>query len=138
MINRNIKHIDFSKEFSFKHSRSSGPGGQHVNKVNTRIELRFNVINSQLLTEQEKSLLQIKLKSNLSGNGDLILSSQTERSQLRNKESTIRKFYFLIQQALTLPKIRKHTKPPYASKLHNRKKKIMHSMKKQLRKRPDL
>ncbi len=73
---------DFSKEFTFVTSRSSGPGGQHVNKVNTRVELRFNVIASQLLTEKEKAILQKKLQSQLTNDGDLIISSQTERSQI--------------------------------------------------------
>ena len=138
MIIRNIKDIDLCKEFSFTHSRSSGPGGQHVNKVNTRIELRFNVPGSQLLTRQEKSLIELKLKSYLTGNGDLIISSQTERSQLRNKETAIKKFYFLIHEALKIPAIRKPTKPSYSSRIKKRKKRIMHSAKKQLRKKPEL
>lgn len=134
----NIRNIDFHNEFSFSASRSSGPGGQHVNKVNTRVELRFNVGESKLLSEQQKSILKEKLKSFLSRNGDLIISSQTERSQYRNKEITIEKFYFLIEESLKEKPYRKPTKPTMSSRLRNRKDKIRISEKKKLRRKPDL
>ncbi|MBA7670894.1 Peptidyl-tRNA hydrolase ArfB [subsurface metagenome] len=128
---------DFSKEFTFVTSRSSGPGGQHVNKVNTRVELRFNVIASQLLTEKEKAILQKKLQSQLTNDGDLIISSQTERSQIRNKEETIKKFYFILGEALK-PQIRRiPSKPTAASRVKHQRKKQLHSKKKLLRKKPD-
>ena len=133
-----IRYINFDKELTFSSSRSSGPGGQHVNKVNTRIELRFNVFNSQLLSEYQKSMLKVKLKSFLSGNGDLIISSQTQRSQLRNKETAKRKFYFLIEESLKELPERKPTKPTMSSRLRKRKNKIRISEKKKLRKKPDL
>ena len=133
-----IRYINFDKELTFSSSRSSGPGGQHVNKVNTRIELRFNVFNSQLLSEHQKSMLKVKLKSFLSGNGDLIISSQTQRSQLRNKETAKRKFYFLIEESLKELPERKPTKPTMSSRLRKRKNKIRISEKKKLRKKPDL
>ncbi len=138
MTMETIQNRDFSKEFSFAFSLSSGPGGQHVNKVNTRVELRFELMNSQLLTEQEKSILNQKLKSYITSSGDLILSSQTERSQIRNKEEAIRKFYFLVREALKPSRIRKPTKPTFASLAKRRKKKSMLFEKKILRKNPDL
>ncbi|MBN2523412.1 MAG: aminoacyl-tRNA hydrolase [Bacteroidales bacterium] len=137
MIKNNFIQRDFSREFIFTYSRSSGPGGQNINKVNTRVELRFNVPDSTLLTENEKSLILSKLKSSLTVKGELIISSQTERSQLRNKEETIRKFNFLIREALKPLNIRKPTKPTRLSKMKNREKKILHSLKKQLRRKPD-
>lgn len=137
MIKNNFIQRDFSREFIFTHSRSSGPGGQNINKVNTRVELRFNVPDSTLLTENEKSLILSKLKSSLTGKGELIITSQTERSQLRNKEEAIRKFNFLIREALKPMNIRKPTKPTRLSKMKNRERKILHSLKKQLRQKPD-
>ncbi len=136
MLNNNIRYIKFDKEFTFSATRSSGPGGQHVNKVNTRVELRFNVLNSQLLTEQQKSILKVKLKSFLTGNGDLIISSQTERSQFRNKETAIKKFYFLLEESLKESPERKPTKPTMSSRHRKRKNKIRISEKKNLRKKP--
>jgi ribosome-associated protein len=127
---------DFSKEFSFSASRSSGPGGQHVNKVNTKVELRFNIPESKILNKYEKLMLQHKLKSSLTGSGDLIVCSQTERSQIKNKEICTKKFYLLIQNALKPSKTRRATKPTMASKVKRRKKKEIHSEKKQLRKKP--
>jgi len=137
MIKNNFIQRDFSREFTFTHSRSSGPGGQHINKVNTRVELRFNIPDSALLTENEKSLILSKLKSSLTGKGELIISSHTERSQLRNKEEAIRKFNFLIREALKPINIRKPTKPTRLSKMKHREKKIFHSLKKRLRRKPD-
>lgn len=111
-----IQHIpDLSSEFLFRTSRSSGPGGQHVNKVDSRVELRFNIENSQLLTDQQKEILQQKLGNKLTTEGDLIVVSQKERSQLRNKEITIEKLYALFAKALQPVKRRKATRPTRTS-----------------------
>jgi len=115
MTDQSVHIPDLSSEFSFRASRSSGPGGQHVNKVDSRVELRFNIENSQLLTEQQKEILQQKLANKLTTEGDLIIVSQKERSQLRNKEITIEKLYALFAKALQPVKKRKATKPTRTS-----------------------
>ena len=107
---------DFSGEFLFSASRSSGPGGQNVNKVNTKVELRFNVPDSNLLSAEEKEILLNLLKKKISSDGFLIIVSQSERSQLKNKEKTIEKFYTLLKKSLTPKKKRKPTKPSAAAK----------------------
>jgi ribosome-associated protein len=102
---------DLSSGFIFSASRSSGPGGQNVNKVSSKIELRFHIDNSQQLSDEEKEKIKEKLRNKISNDGYLILSCQTEKSQVQNKEKCIEKFYRLIEKALTKPKIRKPTKP---------------------------
>jgi ribosome-associated protein len=111
-----VDNRDFSAEFQFSASRSSGPGGQNVNKVSTKMELRFHVASSALLTEDEKLLVAEKLSSRINAAGELVLVSQTERSQLQNKEKVTEKFYLLLTRALTPRKERKPTKPSRASK----------------------
>jgi ribosome-associated protein len=128
----------FELEFIFSSSRSSGPGGQNVNKVNTKIELRFNIPVSVLLSEEEKILLMEKLKNRIYSEGELIIVSQDDRSQLKNKENAISKFYQLLQHALTPQKKRKPTKPTLASRHRRLENKRRHSEKKQDRKPPEL
>lgn len=107
---------DFNSEFIFSSSRSSGAGGQNVNKVNTKVELRFEVLKSGLLSENKKTLLLLKLKNRINKEGFLVLTSQSERTQLRNKAKVISKFYSLILEALKTPKIRRKTKLSRAKK----------------------
>ena len=106
---------DLSAEFIFQASRSSGPGGQNVNKVNSKIELRFNIQNSSVLTDDQKEILLSKLSSKLSIEGFLIVISQRDRSQLVNKEDAIRKLYELIEKALRPVKRRKSSRPTRSS-----------------------
>ena len=113
--NQEIVIPDLSPEFIFQPSRSSGPGGQNVNKVSTRVELRFDIPNSQLLTQEQKEVLLNKLASKLTADGILIITSQTERSQLKNKEHTVTKLYEQLSRALRPVKKRKATKPTRAS-----------------------
>jgi ribosome-associated protein len=129
-----LEKINLISEVIFTASRSAGPGGQNVNKVNTRVELRFNIDTSQLLTEKEKATLHLKLISKLTNEGELIISSQTERSQLKNKERTIEKFYALLAKALTPVKKRIPTKATTASKLKRLESKRLLSLKKSRRK----
>lgn len=107
---------DFSSEFEFITSRSSGPGGQSVNKVSSKVELRFNIENSQLLSEEQKNLLKEKCYSKITLDGFLRIVSQTERSQLKNKENCIKKFYVLLEKCFQKKKKRKPTKPSAAAK----------------------
>ena len=106
---------DLSSEFIFQASRSSGPGGQNVNKVNSKIELRFNIQNSSVLTDNQKEILLSKLAAKISLDGFLIVVSQRDRSQLVNKEDAIRKTYELIAKALRPVKRRKSTRPTRSS-----------------------
>jgi len=110
-----IQYRDFSSEFIFNASRSSGPGGQNVNKVNSRVELRFSVNKSELLTNDEKEIILNKLKNKINSEGELLIVAQTDRSQLKNKEESIEKFYTLITKALTPIKRRRATRPTKAS-----------------------
>ena len=107
---------DFTGELHYSASRSSGPGGQHVNKVSTRMELRFHIASSALLSEAEKELIAEKLANRINAAGELLLVSQSERSQLQNKEKVTEKFYALLARALTPHKKRTPTKPSRASK----------------------
>lgn len=106
---------DLSAEFIFQASRSSGPGGQNVNKVNSKIELRFNILNSLLLTEEQKQILQSKLANKINTEGFLVVVSQRDRSQIANKEDVIRKTYEILAKALKPVKHRKSTKPTRSS-----------------------
>lgn len=102
---------DFLPELEFQTSRSSGPGGQNVNKVESRVELRFRLATSELLTDEQKQTLQQKLASKLTAEGELLVVAQEDRSQLRNREIALRKFHEMLTKALHKPKPRKATKP---------------------------
>ena len=108
--------MNIIKEIKFKTSRSSGKGGQNVNKVETMAEGYFHIDNSALLTLEEKLLLKEKLANKITGEGYLQVKNQTERSQLANKELVIKKMNVLITRALIIPKKRKATKPSKAAK----------------------
>jgi len=128
---------DFSKEFTFKTSRSSGPGGQNVNKTETKVELIFDVRNSMLLSEQEKELVVKNLATRIHDDGMFHLSRSTDRSQLRNKERVIEKFYELLEKALTPKKKRIPVKVSKAQKEARIKSKKLRSEIKSGRKRVD-
>jgi ribosome-associated protein len=115
---------DFSPEFQFQASRSGGAGGQNVNKVSTKVELRFNVLASNLLDDAQKELIQKKCKNQINSEGELIIVSQEERTQLRNKNTVIKKFKDLLVKALTIPKKRLKVTPTaamIAERLKNKK-----------------
>ncbi len=123
-------------ELVFKAIRSSGPGGQHANKVSSRVELAYKIEASKALDEEEKKRLKKYLKNRLSASGVLVMQCDDSRSQHQNKRLLIKRFISLIEKGLEVPKIRKKTKPTKAS-VHKRldtKKKL--SEKKQSRQKP--
>lgn len=124
-------------ECKFSASRSSGPGGQNVNKVNTRMELRFSIILTQLFPEEQKIILFNKLKNRINSEGELILASESERSQLRNRGKVLALFFQLIEKALTPAKKRLKTKPTAASRIKRMESKKLQSEKKNRRRSPE-
>ena len=123
------------KELKFRTSRSSGSGGQHVNKVATRVELIFDLTHSEVLTSEQKELLQKSLKNRLTKDGLLIISSQSSRSQLRNRKKTLEKFDQVITEGLIPEKERKEVKTLQSEPKKRLKQKRQHAEKKSARKK---
>ncbi|GAA3595700.1 alternative ribosome rescue aminoacyl-tRNA hydrolase ArfB [Flavivirga amylovorans] len=126
------------QELNFKAIRSSGSGGQHVNKVSSKIELTFNLVESLVFNEEQKIRLQNKLKQRLTKDGCLILQCDESRSQHKNKELAIKRFLELIRVGLIIPKKRIPTKIPKAVIRKRLKNKRNLSDKKTNRKKPDI
>ncbi|SNR66821.1 ribosome-associated protein [Lutibacter agarilyticus] len=126
------------KELSFKAVRSSGAGGQHVNKVSSKVELIFDLINSIELSSEEKELLQKNLYSKLTKEGVLLLNCDESRSQHKNKELVIDRFITLITNGLKVPKKRKATKPSKSSIRKRLDKKKKQAFKKAFRRKPEI
>lgn len=124
-------------EVQFTASRSGGPGGQNVNKVNTKIELRFSVKESTVLNENQKQLILSKLKNRINNEGELLITSASERSQWRNKQKSIELFFSFIEKALTKTRKRRKTQPTVASRLKRLENKKKRGQKKALRKPPE-
>jgi len=137
-MNKNIRNRGLEKEVQFNTSRSGGPGGQHANKVETSVELRFDVSNSYSLNRQEKRRLLKKLRNKITKEGKLIITAENSRSQAHNKEEALEKFFTMVEEALKVPKKRKPTKPSKAAKEKRLKEKKKHGEKKSYRKPPDV
>ena len=125
-------------ELDFKAVRSSGSGGQHVNKVASKVELHFNLRDTTTFDDVLKERLEKKWQNRLTNEGELILQCDTSRSQHKNKELVIKRFFNLLDEALKRPKKRKPTKPSKAAIKKRLKNKRIQAEKKATRKKPDI
>jgi ribosome-associated protein len=125
-------------EIEVRHARASGPGGQHVNKTSTAIELRFDVRGSPSLPEDVRERLERLAGSRLTQDGVLLLFAQEHRSQEMNRQAAIERLVGLIRKASERPKPRKKTRPTYASKLRRLEGKASRSGVKARRAKPSL
>lgn len=124
-------------ELKFKAVRSSGAGGQNVNKVASKVVLLFDLNNSQALSDDKKTLLISNLRNRLTSENILILNCDEDRSQIKNKEIVIKRFLKVINSALFVPKVRKETKIPKSVIQKRLKNKMNLSGLKKLRRKPE-
>ena len=124
-------------ELQFKAIRSSGPGGQHANKVSSKVELAFNLRTSNALNEREQKRIQLKLERKLTKEGVLVLQCDETRSQHKNKELIIKRFLKLLENALIVPKKRRPSRPTRSSIEKRLRSKKLASLKKANRGKPD-
>jgi len=129
---------DLSSEYTFKAVRSSGKGGQNVNKVSSKIELYFNIPGSVMLSDKQKAILSEKLKHLMNEEGTIRIVSQEDRSQKRNKDIAVEKIQLLIEKALTPVKKRVKTKTPRSVKEKRLQDKKIKGEVKSMRKRPPM
>ncbi len=129
------KIAEIINEIDFTTSRSSGPGGQNVNKVNSKVTLKWDVVHSAIEESQREIVLE-KLHSYLTKEGFFLITSQDKRSQVQNKETVLQKLEQLLSKAFTPKKIRRATKPGKAAKQVRLKEKKFHGEKKKWRQKP--
>jgi ribosome-associated protein len=135
LIQEKIRLQIFNPELRFQMSRSSGPGGQNVNKVNSKVSLTFDIKASEQLTNDEKAKLMDKLKKRIDSDGILHIQVQEKRSQYQNKELAVKKFYELLAQSFKKKKLRLASKPSVSAVQERLKNKKMHAQKKANRKK---
>ena len=133
----NIEERGLVNECKFTMARSSGPGGQHVNKLSTKVILRFNIPESVILSDKEKEQIIEKLSHQLTNEQEIVMSAQNMRSQYQNKKEVIEKFNKLIEKALHRDKKRIATKPSRNSKKKRLEHKRFLSEKKDRRRKTD-
>lgn len=124
-------------ELNYKAVRSSGAGGQNVNKVSSKVVLTFDLSASKALSDEQKELIATKIASRLTYENSLILNCDEDRSQLKNKAIVTKRFLDIIKKALIVPKIRKASKIPKSVIRKRIKYKKNLSLTKQLRRKPD-
>ncbi|HRJ31182.1 MAG TPA: alternative ribosome rescue aminoacyl-tRNA hydrolase ArfB [Cyclobacteriaceae bacterium] len=132
-----LNHHHLTHELIFTTSRSSGPGGQNVNKVNSKVTLKWDVQQSNAISDEQREILLVKLKTYLTKEGVLLLSAQEKRSQLQNKEEALQKLDQLLKKAFAIRKARKATKPSKAATYKRIQEKKQRGEKKQWRKKID-
>lgn len=130
-----MDNASLQKELTYRTSRSGGAGGQHVNKVESKVTLIWNVNESESMTEDEKIRVRQKLANRLNKDGLLQMEASTERSQVKNKEIVTVRFFNLLHQTLKLEKKRIATKTPKSQVLDRLDRKKKQSQKKQNRKK---
>ncbi|MFT6756081.1 MAG: ribosome-associated protein [Urechidicola sp.] len=124
------------KELTFKATRSGGAGGQHVNKVSSKVILTFDLVSSTVLEENEKEILLKNLKTRLTKDKLLLLNCSESRSQHKNKELVINRFLKIISEGLKVKKVRKKSKVSRAAIKKRLEKKSRHALKKSNRRKP--
>ncbi len=124
-------------ELTFKASRSSGPGGQNINKVNTRVTLFFNVLNCKSFSDLQKQRILWRLSMRCDKNGVIRIASQKFRSQIENRKAVVERLQKLLKDALKIHPVRKKTKIPYAAKQKRLQRKKQRSLLKQQRSKKD-
>ncbi len=127
-----------SSEYTLEFARSGGPGGQNVNKVSSKAQLRFNVGASLVLSEDQKNRVREILKNRLTNEDEILVVAEDERSQIQNRELVVARFQELITQALHVPKKRRPTRPTYGSREKRLQTKKIISERKQSRQRTSL
>lgn len=137
MLSRIVNASLLYPELDFTASRSGGPGGQNVNKVNSKISVRFDVRHSEILTEEEKEVVLLRIAQYLTKTGVLQVVSQENRSQLENKQAVIAKLDALLAKAFEKRKTRKKSKPSHAAVQKRIQAKKHLSEKKKWRQKPD-
>ncbi len=134
-MNTRPKIGDIKREIIILTSRSGGPGGQHVNKVESKVTLKWHVDASQVLNDRQKEKIRVATSNVINKEGDLMVSCESNRSQVRNKEIAFKKLDRLLGKAFVKKKARVATKPTKASKKRRLDSKKKHSDKKEMRKR---
>jgi len=124
------------EEIEFRATRAGGPGGQHVNRSATRVELWWDLAGSPSLTEEDRSWLRTRLKPRLTADGLLRLVSDATRSQARNKAAALERFRALLAQALVRPRPRRRTRPPRSAQERRLAAKRVRSERKRERRKP--
>lgn len=133
-----IRERNIEEEIEFNAVPGGGPGGQHANRASTKVELRLNIHESKILTEEEKRKLMEGLPNQINKSGELIVTSQESRSQSFNRAKALEKFYYILEGALKSEKKRKKTKPLAEAREKRLEEKKKQSEKKQWRKPPEI